>query len=84
MLFYCYLIKKAIEKVHSNLIQLGENDVEKRKVINKLIEILPTIKSKNCCMTLLNMLVQYCNAGLFDHMNLVSLLLNLINSKQEK
>lgn len=75
---------QAIEKVHSNLTQMATNDVEKRKILNKLVETLPQIKTKNCSMALLGMLLTYSKEGHLDHMNLMSLLLNLVNSKQEK
>jgi hypothetical protein len=75
---------KAIEKIYSNLIQLSTNDVEKSKIITKLIETLPAIKSKNCCFALLSMIFEYVKQGHFDSMNFANLLMNLINSKQEK
>ena len=75
---------QAIEKIHSNLTQMATNEVEKRKLLNKLIETLPMIKTKNCSMALLAMLFSYCKEGHLDHSNLMSLLLNLVNSKQEK
>ena len=78
------IFNKSIEKLYSSLVQLSANEVEKRKIINNLIEILPRIRSKNCCLAVLNILVEYSKEGFFDHVNLISLLLNLINTKQEK
>jgi hypothetical protein len=75
---------KAIEKLHSNLIQLAGNEAEKRKLINKLVETIPSIKSKNCCIALFQILLQYCQDGHLEHSNLVGLCLNLVTSKQEK
>jgi hypothetical protein len=85
-----FIIKKTIDKFHSLLEQNATNDAEKLKLINKLVDTLRQIKSKSCCVSLINMLVQSSapsslpdKTRLIDFKLLVDTFLRLINTKSE-
>ena len=76
-------IKKTIEKFYSTLQQHASNDAEKLKLINKLAETLKQIKSKSCCVSLTNMLVQASLDGIVEFKMLIDTFLRIINSKSD-
>ena len=63
--------------------QNSTNLNECKKSIKNMIDIIPLIKSKNCTIVLLKMIVKCCKEEFIDLPCLIIYLLSLINSKKD-
>ena len=79
------MILKAISKLHSMIVgEIGKNETEKKKLLNKIIEVYGSISSKNACISLLDMLIKCTKDGFINYEQLINSFLIIINSKCEK
>jgi hypothetical protein len=62
--------------------QNSNNRNECKKTIKKMIDMIPQIKSKNCSIILLKMILKCCKEELIDLTYLINLLISLINSNK--
>lgn len=76
---------KAISKLHALIVtDVARNDTEKKKLLNKLVEIFGSIESKHCCVSLIEMLVKCATAGILNYEQLINSFLVIINSRAKK
>ncbi|CAF0861948.1 unnamed protein product [Brachionus calyciflorus] len=74
---------QALAKVNVMIIEYSNNEVEKKRTVLKLVDTLKLIKSKNCCLSLLKILVKLAIENSIDYTLLINSFLSLINSKAE-
>lgn len=75
---------QALSRANTIITDLATNEVEKKRSLLKLIDSLRLIKSKNCCLALLKILLKHAKESSIDHHLLINTFLGLINSKAEK
>lgn len=75
---------QALARVNGLITDLAANEVEKKRTVLKLIDSLRLIKSKNCCILLLKILLNHAKESTIDYNLLISTFQGLINSKSEK
>lgn len=75
---------QSLARVNALITDLASNEVEKKRTVLKLIDSLRLIKSKNCCLSLLKILLKHAKENTIDHKLLINTFLGLINSKAEK
>lgn len=75
---------QALARVNGIIAELAANEVEKKRTVLKLIDSLRLIRSKNCCILLLKILLKHAKESTIDYNLLINTFLGLINSKSEK